>query len=63
MSFSVSVQDTNFEYCGKRLKGIFSNKSNLFSKYFLKMFSDIIRLYNHCDKIIYFEEKVVLGDF
>jgi len=63
MSFSVSVQDTNFEYCGKGLKGIFSNKSNLFKKNFLKMFFDIIRFYNHCDKISNFEEKCTLGDF
>ena len=63
MSFSVSVQDTNFEYCGKGLKGIFSNKSNLFSKNFLKMFFDIIRFYNHCDKISNFEEKATLENF
>ena len=63
MSFSVSVQDTNFEYCGKGLKGIFSNKSNLFRKNFLKMFFDIIRFYNHCDNISTFEEKITLGDF
>ena len=31
MSFSVSVDNTNFEYCGKGLGGIFSNKSNLFN--------------------------------
>ena len=31
MSFSVSVQDSNFEYCGKGLSGIFSNKVNLFN--------------------------------
>ena len=63
MSFSVSVQDTKFEYCGKGLKGIFSNKSNLFRKNFLKMFFDIIRFYNHCDKISNFEEKATLEDF
>ena len=63
MSFSVSVQDTKFEYCGKGLKGIFSNKSNLFSKNFLKMFFDIIRFYNHCDKISNLEEKTTLEDF
>ena len=63
MSFSVSVQDTNFEYCGKGLKGIFSNKSNLFRKNFLKMFFDIIRFYNHCDKISNLEEKTTLEDF
>ena len=63
MSFSVSVQDTKFEYCGKGLKGIFSNKSNLFRKNFLKMFFDIIRFYNHCDKISNLEEKTTLEDF
>ena len=30
MSFSVSVENTNIEYCGKGLKGIFSNKSTLY---------------------------------
>ena len=29
MSFSVSVDNTNFEYCGKGLSGIFSNRVNL----------------------------------
>ena len=29
MSFSVSVDNTKFEYCGKGLSGIFCNKSNL----------------------------------
>ena len=42
MSFSVSVDNTKFEYCGKGLNGIFSNKSNLFNIEFLKMFLDII---------------------
>ena len=36
MSFSVSVDNTNFEYCGKGLRGIFSNRSNLFNIEFLK---------------------------
>ena len=63
MSFSVSVQDTKFEYSGKGLKGIFANKINLFNINFLKMFFDIIKFYNHCDKINNFEEKVTLGDF
>ena len=63
MSFSVSVQDTKFEYSGKGLKGIFANKINLFNINFLKMFFDIIKFYNHCDKINNFEEKITLGDF
>ena len=62
MSFSVSVQDTNFEYSGQGLKGIFANKTNILNKNFLKMFFDIIKFYNHCDKINNFEEKITLGD-
>ena len=31
MSFSVNVKETNIEYCGKGLNGIFSNKKNLFN--------------------------------
>ncbi len=45
MSFSVSVDNTNFEYCGKGISGIFSNRSNLFNVKFLKMFFDIIKFY------------------
>mgnify|MGYP001265202652 CR=1 FL=1 len=63
MSFSVSAQDTTFEYSGKGLKGIFANKINLFNINFLKMFFDIIKFYNHCSKINSFEEKITLGDF
>jgi len=63
MSFSVSVQDTNFEYSGQGLKGIFANKTNVFDTNFLKMFFDIIKFYNHCDKIHSFEDQITLGDF
>ena len=45
MSFSVSVKNTNFEYCGKGLNGIFSNRLNLFNFRFLKMFFNIINFY------------------
>ena len=31
MSFSVSVDNTNFEYCGKGISGIFSNRLNMFN--------------------------------
>ena len=63
MSFSVSVQGTKFEYCGRGLKGMFSNKSNLFSINFLKMFFDIIKFYNHCDRISDLKEEITLGEF
>ena len=63
MSFSVNVKDTNFEYCGKGLKGIFSNKLNLFNYSFIRMFIDIINFYKSCEKINLFNEKITLGEF
>ena len=63
MSFSVSVDDTNFEYCGKGLSGIFSNKINLFNIEFLKMFFDIIRFYKKSDQISISDEKKTLGEY
>ena len=63
MSFSVSVQGTSFEYCGRGLKGMFSNKSNLFNLSFLKMFFDIIKFYNHCDRISDLNQEITLGEF
>ena len=63
MSFSVSVQDTNFEYSGQGLRGIFANKKNIFDTNFLKMFFDIIKFYNYCDKINNIEDQITLGDF
>ena len=63
MSFSVNVNNTNFEYCGKGLQGIFSNKSNLLNLKFLRMFLDMINFYKLCDKINEFNEKITLGEF
>ena len=63
MSFAVSVNDTKFEYCGRGLKGIFANKSNLFDLSFLKMFFDILKFYKDCDKISEYEEQVTLGEY
>jgi len=63
MSFSVSVEDSNFEYCGKGLNGIFSNKMNLFNIKFLKMFFDIIKFYKKSDKLDNINEKITLGDY
>ena len=51
MSFSVSVNDTNIEYCGKGIGGIFSNKKNILSINFIKMFFEIIKFYKKCSKI------------
>ena len=63
MSFSVSVENTNFEYCGKGLSGIFANKSNLLNFEFIKMFFDIIKFYKLCDKISKLDEKITLNEF
>ena len=63
MSFSVSVENTNFEYCGKGLNGIFSKRLNLFNLKFLKMFFDIINFYNQCDKLNQFDEKITLEEY
>ena len=63
MSFSVSVENTNFEYCGKGLSGIFSNKTNLFNLKFLRMFFDIISFYKKCDEINSFDERITLGEY
>ena len=51
MSFSVSVKDSDIEYCGKGINGIFSNKRNLFNLKFIKMFFEIINFYNKCEKL------------
>ena len=63
MSFSVSVDNTNFEYCGKGLGGIFSNKLNLFNIEFLRMFFDIIKFYKKSDQISISDEKKTLGEY
>ena len=51
MSFSVSVDGSDIEYCGKGLGGIFSNKKNLLNIKFIKMFFEIISFYKNCEKI------------
>tara|TARA_B100001057_G_scaffold281795_1_gene282175 strand:+ start:151 stop:1389 length:1239 start_codon:yes stop_codon:yes gene_type:complete len=63
MSFSVSVENTNFEYCGKGLNGIFSNRLNLFNLKFLRMFFNIINFYKKCDDTKNFDEKITLGEY
>jgi uncharacterized protein len=63
MSFSVSVKDSDMEYCGKGLGGIFSNKKNLLNLKFIKMFFEIISFYKNCEKIETEEVKsITLGE-
>ena len=63
MSFSVNVKGTNIEYCGKGLRGMFSNKLNILNPKFLRMFFDIINFYRNCDKIKEFKDDITLGEF
>ena len=51
MSFSVSVKNSNIEYSGNGLRGLFSNKYNILNFNFLKMLRDIIFFYNEAEKI------------
>ena len=51
MSFSVSVKNSNIEYSGSGLKGLFANKYNVFNINFLKMIREIFYFYKMADKI------------
>ena len=63
MSFSDSVEGTNFEYCGKGLKGIFANKSNFLNIKFIRMFLEILKFYKLCDKISNIDQVITLDEF
>ena len=63
MSFSVSVEGTNFEYCGNGLKGIFANKSNFLNIKFIRMFLEILKFYKLCDKISNIDQIITLDEF
>ena len=64
MSFSVSIKDSNIEYSGSGLGGIFANKSNLLNFKFLNMIKEIITFYKTAPKLLESEIKdQTLGDF
>ena len=63
MSFSVSVKDTNIEYCGRCINGIFSNRSNLFNIKFIKMFFEIISFYKKSNNLNDVKLDLSLGEF
>ena len=64
MSFSVTVENSGLEYCGKGLGGIFSNKKNLFNLKFIKMFFEILSFYKNCEKIeIQKIKSITLGEY
>ena len=63
MSFSVKVENSNFEYCGKGLSGIFSNRINLLNFKFLKMVFEIIKFYKESDLSNIVDKEITLGDY
>ncbi len=64
MSFSVSIKNTNIEYSGSGLGGIFANKTNLFNLKFLNMIKDIISFYKTAPKLLDGEiQNETLGNF
>ena len=64
MSFAVSVQNSNIEYSGSGLNGLFTNKLNLFNIKFLKMIKEIISFYKKAEQIKSTSYKdLTLGEF
>jgi predicted NAD/FAD-binding protein len=64
MSFSVSVKNSNIEYSGSGLNGLFSNKINLFNLKFLNMIKEILDFYKIAEKLNKNDYKnQTLGDF
>ena len=51
MSFAVSVRNSNIEYSGTGIGGLFANKLNFFDLNFLKMIKEIISFYKEAEKI------------
>ena len=51
MSFSVSVKNSNIEYSGSGLKGLFSNKYNIFNFKFIKMIKEIFSFYKMAENM------------
>ena len=64
MSFAISVKNSNIEYSGSGIKGLFSNKYNFFNYKFLKMINEIINFYKETSLLEKKEyENISLGDF
>ena len=51
MSFSVSVKNSNIEYSGSGLKGLFANKYNIFNLSFITMIKDIFFFYKMAENL------------
>ena len=52
MSFSVSIKNSNIEYSGSGLGGVFANKLNLFDLKFLYMIGEIISFYKTAPNLL-----------
>ena len=64
MSFSVSIKNSNVEYSGSGLGGIFANKLNFLNLKFLNMIREIILFYKTAPKLLESEiKKETLGSF
>ncbi len=64
MSFSVSIKNTNIEYSGSGLDGIFANKINFFNLKFLNMIREIISFYKIAPTLLNKEySSETLGNF
>ena len=64
MSFSVSIKNSNIEYSGSGVGGIFVNKLNLLNLKFLIMIKEIISFYKTAPKLLKNDLKEqTLGDF
>jgi len=48
MSFSVSLENGNFEYSGSGITGLLAQKKNIFRPRFWQMIKEIIRFYRSC---------------
>ena len=51
MSFSVSAKNSEIEYSGSGLKGLFANKFNILNIRYIKMIKEIISFYKAADKM------------
>ena len=64
MSFSVSVKNSNLEYSGSGLKGLFANKYNILNINFIKMIKEIFYFYKMAERINKKNiENQTLGEF
>jgi len=51
MSFSVSLKNSNIEYSGSGLSGLFANKNNILNLNFINMIKEIFSFYKMADKM------------